>query len=385
MKHIRLLNLGMILILLIATLASFGTAMASEPPPLPEQLVIKKLVNASMTAGWEWEIEKSADVDYLLLSPGQIHTVNYSVTLTATPVTASWHIDGFVRVVNRTSGPVYIESITDQLNDGTPITLLCDTALPTMLAVNGDIQCEYDADLMNGDATSNTATVVSSIGTFSYTEDINWGEPSDAIDECVDVFDSNVPGGLGVVCAGDSPKTFNYSVEVGPYELCGLYEINNTAFFMAQDSGAYGEASEVVLVEVPCQGGCTLTPGYWKTHSSYGPAPYDATWAQIGEDTPFFFSGKSYYQVLWTSPSGGNAYYILAHAYIAARLNQLNGANFTAAQAAFDAATALFNNPMNTPAYVGGLKGSARNVWINLASTLDKYNNGLIGPGHCSE
>ena len=47
--------------------------------------------------------------------------------------------------------------------------------------------------------------------------------------------------------------------------------------------------------------GCTLTPGYWKTHSDYGPAPYDETWAEIGgeippceENTPFFNSGKSY-------------------------------------------------------------------------------------------
>ena len=28
---------------------------------------------------------------------------------------------------------------------------------------------------------------------------------------------------------------------------------------------------------------CTLTQGYWKTHSSYGPAPYDVTWAILGD------------------------------------------------------------------------------------------------------
>jgi hypothetical protein len=71
--------------------------------------------------------------------------------------------------------------------------------------------------------------------------------------------------------------------------------------------------------------------------------------------------------------------------YIAARLNQLNGADFSAGQAAFDQATVLFNNSANTPAAVGALKGASRNVWINLATILDNYNNGLIGPGHCSE
>lgn len=137
-------------------------------------------------------------------------------------------------------------------------------------------------------------------------------------------------------------------------------------------------------MNVPCATGCTLTPGYWKTHSKYGPAPYDDTWAQVGEDAAFFLSGQTYYQVLWTPP-GGNAYYILAHAYIAARLNQLGGADFTAAQAAFNSATALFGT--YTPAQVAAMKGSStvRQQFNSLAATLDNYNNGLIGPGHCSE
>ena len=102
--------------------------------------------------------------------------------------------------------------------------------------------------------------------------------------------------------------------------------------------------------------------------------------------TLFFGSGQSYYEVLWTRPKG-NAYYILAHAYIAAELNFLNGADPSAAQAAFDEATDLFN--AYTPDYVAGLKGKAgnelRSQFIDLAEILDDYNNGLIGPGHCSE
>ena len=82
-------------------------------------------------------------------------------------------------------------------------------------------------------------------------------------------------------------------------------------------------------IEYVPDGGCTLTPGYWKTHSTYGPAPYDETWALVGEDTPFFLSGQSYYDVLWTSPAG-NAYYNLSFHYIAAELNDLNGADFSA-------------------------------------------------------
>jgi hypothetical protein len=47
------------------------------------------------------------------------------------------------------------------------------------------------------------------------------------------------------------------------------------------------ERNQDTLIEVMVPGGCTLTPGYWKTHSKYGPAKYDTTWALKGEDTPF--------------------------------------------------------------------------------------------------
>ncbi len=129
-------------------------------------------------------------------------------------------------------------------------------------------------------------------------------------------------------------------------------------------------------------GGCTLTPGYWKTHSSYGPAPYDMTWDLVDEDGAFFLSGKTYYQVLWTSPKG-NAYYNLSFQYIAAGLNELHGADFSAAKAAYDDATTLFM--AYTPAQIAGLKGSdpLRQQFINLAGILGNYNKGLIGPGHC--
>lgn len=140
--------------------------------------------------------------------------------------------------------------------------------------------------------------------------------------------------------------------------------------------------SDSASVTVTCtpRGGCTLTQGYWKTHSKYGPAPYNQTWAQIGEDTPFFNSGQSWYQVLWTPPSGGNAYYILAHQYIAARLNILNGA---ASTPEVDAALAWAEGFFNTYTPSSSLSRAVRAQAIFYADLLDRYNNGYIGPGHC--
>ncbi len=198
---------------------------------------------------------------------------------------------------------------------------------------------------------------------------------------------------MGQICANSTPTSFTYTLEI-VYPDCGEYEFTNKASFTSLNPNGSegtdsGEASWTIDVHVPCVNGCTLTQGYWKTHSKKGPAPYDDTWAQLpnGENTPFFFSGKTYYQILQLAP-GGNAYYILAKQFIAAQLNLLNGATMTPeVQAAYNQAYTLFNTPTNTPNYIGSLKGNStlRTLFISLAATLDQYNNGLIGLGPCTE
>ena len=204
-------------------------------------------------------------------------------------------------------------------------------------------------------------------------------------DECVTVDDSRA-GTLGTVCATGSPfvQTFTYAGTVGPFAVCGDYTVDNEATFVTNDTGTTGSAAWSIAVHVPCATGCTLTKGYWKTHSRYGPAPYDDAWALVGEDTPFFLSGQSWYGVVRTPPAGGQVYYILAHAYIAARLNVLNGASTTpAVDVALAQATLFFTT--YTPAQAAMLPKTARASYVALARVLTDYNEGLIGPGHCSE
>ena len=115
--------------------------------------------------------------------------------------------------------------------------------------------------------------------------------------------------------------------------------------------------------------GCTLTQGYWKNHTDNWPAGYDPN--------ADFFGGDSWITVLQTPPKHGNAYYILAHQYIAAVLNGASGASTTPD---VDAAIS------GAEAYFGG--GSAsRDQLIAWANTLDEYNNGLAsgGPSHCGD
>ncbi|MEZ4682520.1 MAG: hypothetical protein R2932_50765 [Caldilineaceae bacterium] len=262
---------------------------------------------------------------------------------------------------------------------------------PYTLAAGSTLNCSYSASLPDGADRTNTATATlqnSPSGTTDFTGSavVAFAEATvEEVDECIAVTDNQL-GNLGTVCVTDLPKTFTYSLDVGPYETCGTYAYDNTASFVTNDTDATGDDSWTVNVNIPCLGGCTLTQGYWKTHSEKGPAPYDDAWSQLanGADTPFFLSGHSYFEVLWTAPAG-NVYYNLAHQYIAAELNALNDADFTTVQSTFDAATSLLNT--YTPQEIAALRpnNSVRKLFVSLAATLDKYNNGLIGPGHCSE
>jgi hypothetical protein len=184
--------------------------------------------------------------------------------------------------------------------------------------------------------------------------------------------------------------TFTYTRDIGAHG-CGEFDVVNTVDVISSDDHhPLATDTQTIHVTVPCATGCTLTQGYWKTHSTYGPASKpDATWnllpGGLGPNTVFFLSGASWYQVFWTAPAG-NAYYNLADQYMAARLNILDGASAPSSVTnAIATATTLFQT--YTPAAIGALKGSdaLRKQFVELAGILGSYNEGLIGPGHCDE
>jgi hypothetical protein len=356
------------------------------------EVLVEKTADPSFERSYAWSLDKASPMTELLLSEGQVYTVPYTVT-----VDVAGHTDGDFRVAGavtvRNPAPMVatLTGITDMLGQ-LVVPLDCGVAFPFELLPGATLECSYEALLgvtempapltnvaevaTTGDVGPGSATAVADFAVAEMRE----------VDECVEVTD-DLAGLLGTTCVGEAPRLFAYTHDAGPY-ACGEHELVNVAAFVANDTGATGSDSWTVLVTVPCELGCTLTPGYWKTHSEYGPAPYDATWAMLpdGADTPFFLSGQSYHQVLWTPPAG-NAYYILARAFIAAGMNELNGASFTAAEAAWGEARAVFE--AYTPAQIAALKGkdgsALRAHIVELAGVLDAYNNGLIGPGHCDE
>ena len=186
----------------------------------------------------------------------------------------------------------------------------------------------------------------------------------------------NIPDGwlLSPKNRGNDRKDSDFGrTEVNPsYTDC--FEINHGEIDLTWDGGLY-----------PSKNIRPKDYGYWKTHSKYGPSKYDATWALIGEDTPFFYSEQTWIEVIKTSPRKRNTYYILAHQYIAARLNELSGSYLpTNIANAILKATELFDNSTNTPDYIGNLRRNnpLRKEFLELAELLDKYNRGKINQWH---
>jgi len=356
------------------------------------RLKVSKTATTSYTRTYGWCISKSCNgPSTITLSPGQQYAYPFSWTASVCSSTdGNWTVTGAIQVSNNTPFASTITGIADILDGGVAATLNCGLNFPYVLASGAVLNCTYTASLLAGTDGTNTVTVTTStpnVEGSSATAPYHFGNPTTLVDDCITVQD-NCTAPV-VLCVGNAPYTRQYTCNIGPYEGCLTQSFTNTAGFTTDDTGTTGSDQCAVSVVLACDvnGGCTLTPGYWKTHSEFGPAPYDDTWAQLpqGASSPFFLSGKSYHQVLWTPPAG-NAYYILAHAWIAARLNQLNGASIPPqVLTAYNTAKTLFQT--YTPAQIAALKGNnpLRQQFISLAGILDAYNNGLTGPGHCSE
>jgi hypothetical protein len=118
--------------------------------------------------------------------------------------------------------------------------------------------------------------------------------------------------------------------------------------------------------------GCTYTQGYYK-NKGRGLLP-------AGN---FFLSGHTWLGVLDTAPKHGNAYYILAHQYIAAVINAKTASTTAAVDAALAGAATYFGKATPENWSVNGTYSKSQlTAW---ADVLDAYNNGATGPGHCGD
>jgi len=119
---------------------------------------------------------------------------------------------------------------------------------------------------------------------------------------------------------------------------------------------------------------CTFTVGYWKNH----PGAWPTTSLTLGTVN---YTAAELLSIL-NEPAGGNGLIILAHQLIAAKLNILNGADGSFINATIAAADAQIGSLVVPPV---GSDFLAPAVTSANAHTLDDWNNGITGPGHCAE
>ncbi|HEY0662335.1 MAG TPA: hypothetical protein VGD21_13560 [Lysobacter sp.] len=404
----------------------------------PEDLTVEdKTVHCSLLADGPYAGNYLCDDITIKLPIGGVYDTVYSLTATKDAgsdsarqvygvITVSWPADA--------PDAVFTGDPTDVLKylAGDPATI--NATVSGCVAGTNQITCNYVADVPDSRSGTNEASIVrpyvcyASDGsikacavpgskTYTGTQDFSFGDPSAVTDDCVTLSDlfNGTPGlNLGPmppewivatpVCA---TSTFYITGEPTPGTLLNIFadwapdgfeQFTPACTFyvpnllkLALDDGLVRSDEAVIGVNVPdaCNQGCTLTQGYWKTHANVASKPQfakkrDANWDNVGaqaENTTFFLSGQSWITVFWTAPKG-NAYYNLAHQYMAAKLNVYNGASTTpAVAAAITQAEAWFST--YTPS--NGFWKTNKTQVMQVAGVLGSYNEGSIGPGHCSE
>jgi hypothetical protein len=130
--------------------------------------------------------------------------------------------------------------------------------------------------------------------------------------------------------------------------------------------------SPTFLTGTTASNNCTYTQGYWKNHSSAWPV----STLKLGNVT----YTKAQLLSIFGQPAQGNGLTILAHQLIAAKLNIAYGASSALVASTIAPSDAAIGNLVCPPIGSGYLSPGSTNAW---STTLDNYNNGQLGPGHC--
>jgi len=136
---------------------------------------------------------------------------------------------------------------------------------------------------------------------------------------------------------------------------------------------ASNPTANIVIQTLPAAQNCTFTIGYWKNHAEAWPVA-SLTIGTVNYTAAELLS-------ILNEPAGGNGLLILAHQLIAAKLNIANGADGSFINATIAAADGQIGALVCPPVGSDSLPSATTSA---NAHTLDDWNNGITGPGHCA-
>jgi hypothetical protein len=139
----------------------------------------------------------------------------------------------------------------------------------------------------------------------------------------------------------------------------------------------------------PTGDACTRTIGYWKTHAGFGPqadvvTPLLPVWLGTsgGAKSVHVTTAALAVALLDKSGDASNGINKLYAQLLGAKLNIANGADGSAILQAITQADAFLAT--HAAADWGALTSTQRQQVLSWAAMFDDYNNGRIGPQHCS-
>lgn len=284
--------------------------------------------------------------------------------------------------------------------DGDETNMILEPSTSGTIIVPGDVKwIEYELTATRAPAASYpVGTVITKDATARIDEDI--------VQACKNIFPS-------VICTwggSRSPSFFSYTidnsvvkeivVDLHNFVVCGE-EFTFTNHATLTELGPYPpgtspqvrQASAPLVLKTgacppkPKNPGCTLTQGYWKNHEwpahPLFPGSTLENWEEKNGWSEFewhFFDTKTEWKAILSVPPRGDVYYVLAHQYIAAILNQQKGAYVPeAVRAVLVNAYTYFSSTPRQRASV------PRGTIIGWANVLDQYNNGKLGVPHCDD
>lgn len=369
-------------------------------------LIVTKTVKPAFTRYYTWVITKKAfdsngaEITSLTLGINESFTVRYIIDVNPTFTDSEFRVSGTITVYNPNpsrSANVLISDLILPEGINSTVTPASVTVPPA-----SSVTVNYTAALPDSSSRSDQATALLfniPSGTTPFSSNAIPFDFSNAdiktVDSCINVIDSYA-GKLNSSPICGTSAQMAYSRTFGPYTTCtaGILLFPNTATFTTTDTQTFGSANWQISVTVPCSG-CSLTIGYWKTHAGFGPQPDVVTpllpvylGTQGGALTVIVATAARAVSILDFGGSNGvvdasNGINRLYAQLLAAKLNIKSGADPSAIASTIASADA-FLATHNSLSWAT-LSRANRNLVISLQTTLESYNTGLIGPGHCSE
>lgn len=378
---------------------------------------------------YDWELEKTSDqeeLDCLEIEQGEMGQIVYKIAVTKgePQTTKKTLLDGSVDVYSNNPG-LEISSIElFLLKDGNILdTLLVTLPSNPVLNAGETVSYPYEWNLTDIITDFGVNYVVKAVVNFNNSNQLEAGtgtfdfnnllliEEKAYLNDIVEEVDNedfkvDFPDFPEFPITLTDATTLHYTAFITAPDECGqIGHLVNIAT-LKEGSPDIEPQHEVILTNCfhtpECEElGCVLTLGYWKTHfpdswpsvpSNYPP---ELEVLHLSIDYSQFYKAlnkksqsQSWIDVLNTPTKKGNAYYILAHQFIPAILNILNGASIPQKIAeAIKQSNEWFEKYSPDDNYSDGDTYLAKEI---LTPLLDTYNNGLNfpktgWPPHCDD